>query len=74
MIRFRFSERIISKLMSIDFSLLSKEVADECLKELYQDITEDNIDEVVDAILEQCKPHFTDQISQEKYEKNKTRS
>ena len=49
-IKFRFSERIISKLMSIDFSLLSKEAADKCLKELYLDITEENVDEVVDTI------------------------
>ena len=49
-IRFRFSERIISKLMSIDFSLVSKEVADKCLKELYMDITEENVDEVVNTI------------------------
>ena len=49
-IRFRFSERIISKLMSIDFSLVSKEVADKCLKELYMDITEENVDEEVNRI------------------------
>ena len=51
-IRFRFSERIISKLMSLDFSLVSKEVADKCLKELYLDITEENVDEVVNTIKE----------------------
>ena len=49
-IRFRFSERIISKLMSLDFSLVSKEVAGKCLKELYLDITEENVDEVVNTI------------------------
>ncbi len=49
-IRFRFSEKIISELMSIDFSLVSKEVADKCLKELYLDITEENVDEVVNTI------------------------
>ena len=49
-IKFRFSERIISKLMSLDFSLVSKEVADKCLKELYLDITEENVDEVVNTI------------------------
>ena len=36
--------------MSIDFSLVSKEVADKCLKELYMDITEENVDEVVNRI------------------------
>lgn len=56
-IRFRFSERIISKLMDLDFSLLSKEAAEKCLKELSLDITEENIDEVVDSILEKCKSH-----------------
>jgi hypothetical protein len=49
-IRFRFSERIISKLMSLDYSLVSKEVAGKCLKELYLDITEENVDEVVNTI------------------------
>ena len=51
-IKFRFSERIISKLMNIDFSLVSKEVANKCLKELYLDITEENVDEVVNTIKE----------------------
>ena len=45
-IKYRFSERIISKLMSLDFSLVSKEVAEKCLKELYLDITEESVDEV----------------------------
>ena len=49
-IKFRFSERIISKMMSLDFSLVSKEVAEKCLKELYLDITEENVDEVVNTI------------------------
>ena len=54
-IRYRFSERIISKLMSLDFSLISKEAADKCLEELYRDITEENVDKVVDTILKKCK-------------------
>ena len=58
-IKSRFSERIISKLMSLDFSLITKEAADKCLQELYLDITEENIDEVVDTILEKCKSHVT---------------
>jgi hypothetical protein len=29
---------------------MSKEVADKCLKELYLDITEENVDEVVNTI------------------------
>lgn len=32
---FKSNERIISKLMSLDFSLISKEAADKCLEELY---------------------------------------
>lgn len=45
--------------MSLDFSLVSKEVAEKCLKELYLDITEESVDEVVDAILKKCKSQAT---------------
>ena len=36
-------------------SLISKEAADKCLEELYRDITEENVDKVVDTILKKCK-------------------
>ena len=49
-IRYRFSEPIIQKLMKIDYSMLSDEKILNNLDNLYTEITEDNVDELLNKI------------------------
>ena len=46
-IKYRFSEDVITKLLNIDFSFLSKEKMKELSEYLYTEITSDNIDEII---------------------------
>ena len=46
-IKYRFSEKIISKLLTLDFSKLNKDAIQNNLDNLYMDINADNIDEII---------------------------
>lgn len=49
-IKYRFSEQIIQKLLKIDFSKLSDEMVLNNLQTLYTEITEENVDEILDRL------------------------
>ncbi len=49
-IRYRFSESVIEKLLKIDYSRLTKERAEKILPELYTKVTEENAEEIVRKI------------------------
>lgn len=49
-IKYRFSEKIIKKLLKIDFSKLDKGFINNNLDKLYTDVNDDNIDEIIKEI------------------------
>lgn len=50
-IKYRFSEPIIEKLLKVDYSKLTDEKIINNLNNLYTEITEDNVDELLDKIM-----------------------
>ena len=52
LIKYRFSEPVISELMKIDYSRLTKEKVESCLAELYTKVTEENVKEIVGRLKE----------------------
>ncbi len=46
-IKYRFSQPIIDKLLAFDFSKVTEETVRRCRKELYQILTEENVDQIL---------------------------
>jgi acetyltransferase-like isoleucine patch superfamily enzyme len=46
-IKYRFSEKIIKKLLTLDFSKFNAELIKDNLDNLYKEVTEDNVDELL---------------------------
>lgn len=49
-IKYRFSQKIIEKLLNIDFSKLSNDIINRNINTLYSEITEENIDEIIKSL------------------------
>lgn len=49
-IKYRFSEKIIEKLLNVDFSKLSNDIINRNINTLYSEITEENIDEIIKSL------------------------
>lgn len=49
-IKYRFSEKIIEKLLNVDFSKLSNDIINRNINSLYSEITEENIDEIIKSL------------------------
>lgn len=54
-VKYRFSNEIIEKLKQIDFSQITKEFIEQNIELLYQEITEYNVDEIINKIKEKNK-------------------
>lgn len=51
-IKYRFNEDIIKKLLKIDFSKIDKELILNNLPKFYENITENNVDEIIDKLID----------------------
>ena len=49
-IKYRFSEKIIKKLVTLDFSRLTSNIINNNLDSLYKEINEDNVDEIIELV------------------------
>lgn len=49
-IRYRFDEDVIRKLINVDFSILQEKTISDKIKELYDTVTKDNIDKLIESI------------------------
>lgn len=49
-IKYRFSEKVINKLLEIDFSKIDEKFVTENIDKLYEEINEENIDKIVELI------------------------
>lgn len=49
-VRYRFDDDIIGKLMKVDFTILQEKTINDKMKELYDTVTKDNIDILIESI------------------------
>lgn len=49
-VKYRFSEEIIEKLLTIDFSNIKKETILEQIQTLYEEVTQENVDKILETI------------------------